>query len=260
VALAPVLFVLALPGLDMCLAIFRRDRNCRLTPRPPHEPLHRTGRDRFHSVPISSPRRTLSIFYIILVPFVVVGFFACYTPARVLPFLLGLFFVAILAMAGHLGLSRAWLGVAPLLGPSVELRGRVKSALALAHFLELEAVRATSADSLFEDFVPMTRKLGFTYAKLDASGTEKLWILDRMTGPVSEWRYDLGGGQLGSLTVGLHSSEAPSAARNAPSAECARPDASPASQLSPMELRILSEVAAETWFKAARQWEVNSEQ
>jgi UDP-GlcNAc:undecaprenyl-phosphate/decaprenyl-phosphate GlcNAc-1-phosphate transferase len=249
-ALTAPLFVLALPILDTSLAILRRGSQGLPIFRPDRKHLHH----RLMSMGMSR-RKVVVWFYLFTLVFLVLGFLAFSSRGQMVPVLLGVAVLVVLVTAGQLNFSREWFAVGRVLGSSIEVRGEVQYALALGHLFQLEAARAPSSDSLFEDFLFMVCKLGFTQVRLRLPEGSKVWTQEGVAGALSQWRHDLGGGRSASIELGVRLPEEDSNPRETDAPPVARRETSGPSAPSTKAYEILSELAAESWLKAARQWE-----
>jgi hypothetical protein len=147
---------------------------------------------------------------------------------RLLPLLLGSLFLLVVIAGRSYGLTKGWMAMAK----SISLRHETRYALTLSRWLEMEAERRDTVAGLWEDFQFVAAKLGFTEVKLTLSDGTRSWKADveHMPGPPQRTRHEMLGGTgiefAGSATV-----------------------------LPDKLFELLTELAAESWHKAARRWE-----
>jgi UDP-GlcNAc:undecaprenyl-phosphate GlcNAc-1-phosphate transferase len=231
-ALIAPLFVLALPILDVTVAILRRGLK--------GLPIFRPDREHIHHRLLKfgfSRTRTVLIMYGISALFLFFAFILLWQQGRGLPILLGFMFLTLLLAARMFDFSKHWFAVGRVLENSLEMRKETHYALTLARWLELEAERVDSLDKLWDGFAFLAGKLGFARATLRMTGTEKVWESRKdFTGP-EEYRriYDWNDGN--SMVLQLDGD---------------------GSKMSVKLFEHLSELAAEAWLKAVVRWqEVN---
>jgi UDP-GlcNAc:undecaprenyl-phosphate GlcNAc-1-phosphate transferase len=244
-ALAAPLFVLALPIVDVTLAILRRGLRGLPLFRPDRRHLHH------HLINMGLSRRevVLSIYSVTLV-FLVMGFAAFWSRGQLVPVLLGLAALILLLFAGKLSFSREWFAVGRVLGNSLSMRQEVQYALTLTRWLELEGARRQTISALWPDLVFVAHRLGFTGMKLTLAGEERSWRLDDFAGETRSLVQELRSGRCGTLEL------------FAPAEECA-PENSDSTmdehlscpRLSDLKLfEIMAELMAEAWLNATRRW------
>jgi UDP-GlcNAc:undecaprenyl-phosphate GlcNAc-1-phosphate transferase len=227
-ALIAPLFVLALPILDVSVAIMRRGLK--------GLPIFRPDREHLHHRMIKfgfSRTRTVLIMYGVSALFLFFAFILLWLQGRGLPILLGFMFLTLLLTARMFDFSKHWFAVGRVLENSLELRKETHYALALARWLELEAERVGSLDALWENYIFLASKLGFARAKLRLAGAEKVWELrkDLVAPPEYVCTYDWSGDY--PMTLQLEGNNA---------------------KMSVKLFEHLSELAAEAWLKGAVRW------
>jgi hypothetical protein len=149
------------------------------------------------------------------------------------PILFGFMCLTLLLSARTFNFSRDWFAVGRVLENSAELRKETYYALALARWLELAAERCGALEELWEDFVFMARKLGFTGLRLTLEGDERRWQSPAVADASNQWlrSHELGNGPV--MTVEFTANKV---------------------DMSERLVIHLSELAAEAWLKAANRW------
>ena len=227
--LAP-LFVLALPILDVALAIARRGLKGLPIFRPDRQHIHH------HLLAIGySTRKVVLSMYVVTLVFLSFGVAVFWTRGRWAPILFGIVCLACIISARSFSFSREWFAVGRVLGNSLEMRESIHHALSLGRWLEIEAAGCDSVENLWSDFQFMLLKLNFVRANLILPDGRR------------EWRK--GGGADPSISFAV-----------------SRHEFFFLGQASSMELAIegknvdphlcyhLSEIAAEAWQKSAARW------
>ncbi len=169
-AMVAPLFALALPIVDTSLAILRRGLK--------GLPIFRADRRHIHHRLVEvglSRRRTVLVLYAISSVFLMLAFAAFVSQGRLVPILFGFMCLTLIFSARLFSFSREWFSVGRVLGNSLELRKETQYALALVRWLELEAERAESVESLWEDFAFASKKLGFSGVRVVLAGAERSW-------------------------------------------------------------------------------------
>ena len=239
------LFVLALPILDMVLAISRRGL-CGL---PIFRPDRRHIHHRLLEIGFSQRKVVLSIYGITLV-FLSFGLVVFVSGGHWVPTLTGIVTVVLLICAGKLSFSREWFAVGHMVGNSLEKRREIQSTLCLTRWLALQGARHPSITSLWPEFVFVAQRLGFSSARLMRADGERVWRVSHADpGPLLSFRQELGGqsGVLELQTRGIRSSGSPPAPGEEPTGTTPpahRPICDPAL------FRIISELLVEGWLKA----------
>jgi UDP-GlcNAc:undecaprenyl-phosphate GlcNAc-1-phosphate transferase len=182
-ALIAPLFVLALPIVDVSIAIFRRGLR--------GLPLFRADRNHIHhrlvEAGFSRTRAVLTLYFISLI-FLVLALFASWLGGQSVPLLLGIVCLVLLLSARSFRFSRKWFSIGQVLCDSLEQRKATRYALTLGRWLELEADRSNSVEELWSDFQFIVGKLGFAEVKLTLPDDQKVWRADTLGGPTSELR------------------------------------------------------------------------
>ena len=251
-ALAAPLFVLALPIVDTSLAILRRGLR--------GLPLFRPDRNHLHHHLMASGmsrRRVVLSFYGVTLVFLAMGFAAFVSHGQLVPVLLGLAALILLGCAGKLRFSREWFSVGRVVGDSLGMRQEVQYALSITRWLALEGERAGAIESLWQDFIFVARKLGFSQVKLALADGEKVWEEAQCAESCRATRYELQAGRCGILTL-----EAPICQFKTEHGsggkpwECRRP-ACPCIGDERL-FQILAELLAEGWIKASSKFLADS--
>jgi UDP-GlcNAc:undecaprenyl-phosphate/decaprenyl-phosphate GlcNAc-1-phosphate transferase len=249
-ALVAPLFVLALPILDMALAILRRGLR--------GLPIFRPDRDHIHHHLLNmglSRRRTVLGLYGVTLLFLVMGFAVFASRGQLIPLLLGLAIIVGLICAGKLSFSREWFAVGRVLGNSLGMRREIQYTLALTRWLALEGGRCVSVEELWSNLVFASQRLGFNYVSLTLAGEQKLWERNCDTKTSHSARHELHAGRLGILELRAAScdvGDVDAAQVCSWPSECDRPCCPCVSQERVFE--IVSELLAEWWAKAAIRW------
>jgi UDP-GlcNAc:undecaprenyl-phosphate GlcNAc-1-phosphate transferase len=169
-ALIAPLFVLALPILDVSLAILRRGLKGLPVFRPDRQHIHH----RLIEMGLSR-RRAVLWMYGFTVFFLALGFVVYSAEGRWLPVFVGVAVVAVLLAAGRLDFAREWFAVGRVLGNSLNMREEVNYAMALSRWLCLEGRRVHSVEEFWKAFVFVGERLGFSEVKLQLKDGVREW-------------------------------------------------------------------------------------
>lgn len=169
-ALIAPLFALALPIVDVSLAILRRGLKGLPIFRPDRKHIHH----RLQELGLSRTRTVLLLYGFSLV-FLLLAFGVFWSQGRLVPILFGLLCLVLMLSARTFKFSRDWFAVGRVLENSLELRKQTHYALALADWLELEAERADSAESLWSDYTFALQKLGFKAVRMTTHDGLRSW-------------------------------------------------------------------------------------
>jgi UDP-GlcNAc:undecaprenyl-phosphate GlcNAc-1-phosphate transferase len=225
-ALIAPLFALALPVIDVSLAILRRGLKGLPLFRPDRKHLHH----RLVGVGFSSTRAVLTLYGVSLV-FLLLALFAFWLEGRALPILFGFAGLVLLLFLGSFGFGREWFSVGRVLGNSLQMRKITEYALTLSRWLELEAERRDSMDEMWSDYHFMLARLSFSEARLTLAAGQKIWVANQGGTPGPEqhhWRQEYP-----RMTIEF------------------------VAETRAMDRQLfvhLCELAAEAWFKAAQRW------
>ena len=227
-ALIAPLFALALPILDVCLALLRRGLK--------GLPLFRPDRKHIHHRLIDfgfSRQRTVLVLYAISCFCLLLAFAAFWLHGQLTPLLLGSLFLVLIAAGRSFGFIKNWFGLFARLTRSLQLREETRYALTLARWLEMEADRRDSVYELWQDYQFVVKKLGFSEVKVTLPDGANTW---RAAGPPHP-----------SAQLQRTRHETPSGAMIDFAAE--------QTVMSDSLFELLAELAAETWHKAAARWQ-----
>ena len=227
-ALIAPLFALALPIVDVCLAILRRGLK--------GLPIFRPDRGHIHHALLQfgfSRERAVLLLYTFSVASLFLAFGVFWTQGRLLPLLLGFLFLMILVAARRVGLVHNWFSVKTRLTNSLALRVESRYALTLSSWMEMESERRVSVYDLWEDYQFVVKKLGFSSVRLELKDGINVWETPGFN-PDDDSQpragFDLNG--CGKLEF------------------VANPQV-----MQDNLFELLSELAAETWHKAASRWQ-----
>lgn len=228
-ALIAPLFVLALPIIDVSLAMLRRGLHGLPLFRPDRRHLHH----RLADAGLSRTRIVLLLYGFSAV-FMVLALVVFLSKGRWLPVVFGTSCLVLLVSAGSFRFSRNWLSISKVLGKSIAVRKQTRHALALQRWLELEADLTSSLDELWHDFSFACEKIGFSQVILHMPHMQRVW--QRSVGPVPmamdlQATFKLPGGQ---------------------SLEVSAPN-----EIGVDGFHLVSELAAETWVKISERCEAN---
>jgi UDP-GlcNAc:undecaprenyl-phosphate/decaprenyl-phosphate GlcNAc-1-phosphate transferase len=169
-ALLAPLFVLALPILDVALAIARRGLKGLPVFRPDRSHIHH------HLLRIGySPRKAVLTLYFVTLVFLLFGVVVFWSRGRLAPFLFGLGCLAFIMSARSFSFSREWFAVGRVLGNSFEMRESIHYSLALSQWFEMEARHCDSVENLWSDFQLVLLKLNFVRANLILQDGRREW-------------------------------------------------------------------------------------
>jgi UDP-GlcNAc:undecaprenyl-phosphate/decaprenyl-phosphate GlcNAc-1-phosphate transferase len=226
-ALIAPLFALALPIVDVSLAILRRGLKGLPIFRPDRKHLHH----RLQQVGFSRTRTVLMLYGLSLV-FLLMAFGVFWSQGRWVPILFGFMCLTLILSARSFNFSRDWFSVGRVLENSLEVRRETQYALALSNWLELEAERAASLEVLWQDYEFVVRKLGFVCV-VESAISKRAVPESRTNHSTTHWKsvheLNLDGGMLLEFTA-------------------------PKNAMSERVFDQLSELAAECWLKAAVRW------
>jgi UDP-GlcNAc:undecaprenyl-phosphate GlcNAc-1-phosphate transferase len=167
--LAPV-FALAVPIVDVALAIMRRGVRGLPIFRPDRKHIHH----RLAQLGLS-PLKAVLILYGLSLVFLSMGFLAFWTEGKMLPVLIASGALVVIVGIRSLGWIHEMMSVRHLMGDSGKLRRNVRYALALCEWFDLSAERYGADSEFWDDFVFCLRKLGFSRVVVRQGGTERVW-------------------------------------------------------------------------------------
>lgn len=195
-ALLAPLFVLALPIVDMSLAIARRG----LRGLPVFHPDRRHIHHHLLRMGLSRRQVVLSLYGLTLV-FLAMGLAVLWSRGQLLPVLLGIAVLLLLVCAGRLSFSREWFAVGRTVGNSLAMRQEIQYGLTLMSWLRHEGRRCNSVDDLFADLVFAARRLGFTGVKIELRDGERSWEDSECGTAARKVIQEVRGGELGRLEL-----------------------------------------------------------
>jgi UDP-GlcNAc:undecaprenyl-phosphate GlcNAc-1-phosphate transferase len=222
-ALIAPAFALALPIVDVSLAILRRAVRGLPIFRPDRKHIHH----HLITLGISRERTLLNLYTVSLLCLFLALCVFC-LQGRLLALYTGLLFLVLL-IAGHLsGFTRNWSSIGSQVGKSLSLRKETRYALTLDRWLILEAERRGSIGELWEDFCFVAQKLGFSRVEITLpDGAARAWPSEAFDeGKACHFAaHEIGDGTLLELAAGKE-------------------------QMSEALFGLLGDLAAEMWFKA----------
>jgi UDP-GlcNAc:undecaprenyl-phosphate GlcNAc-1-phosphate transferase len=227
-ALIAPAFALALPIVDVSLAVLRRGLRGLPIFRPDQKHIHH----HLITLGISRERTLLNLYTVsLLCLFLALGVFCL--QGRLLPLYTGLLFLVLL-IAGHLsGVTKDWSKIGGQLGQSLSLRKETRYALTLDQWLVMAAERHGSMENLWEDYQFMVKKLGFSKVRLTLpDGSVHVWQAEGFDGQHAERQqaaHEISNGTVIEFTADKK----------------VMPDG---------VFTLLGDLAAETWYKAAMRY------
>jgi UDP-GlcNAc:undecaprenyl-phosphate GlcNAc-1-phosphate transferase len=231
-ALIAPMFALALPLVDASLAILRRSVSGLPLFRPDRKHIHH----RLLTLGFSREGAVLSL-YAVSLACLFLAFCVFYSQGRLLPLFTGILFL-ILIGSGHLsGYIRNWFSIGSRLGKSFSLRKETRYALILSRWLQMEVDRKNSIEELWLDYQFVVGRLGFSRVKLVSPHGTSLWKSECYEPREKEMRHVWH--EIGKNTVIEFDADK--------------------DRMSELHFDLLSDLAAEAWYKAASRWE-NSHQ
>ncbi len=225
--LAPA-FALALPIVDVGLAVLRRGLRGLPIFRPDRKHIHH------HMLTLGISREvTLLNLYAVSMLCLVLAFGVFYMQGRMLPLYAGLLFFILLMASRILGMTKNWANLSSQLSKSLALRKETQYALTLNRWLVLEIERHQSCDELWQDYTFVVKKLRFTKVRVRLPD-----------GSVNSWTADEVHVDSDDLHRAVHEIS------NGTSIEFyAKKEV-----MSDMLFNILGDLASEAWYKAAARW------
>jgi UDP-GlcNAc:undecaprenyl-phosphate GlcNAc-1-phosphate transferase len=227
-ALIAPAFALALPIVDVGLAVLRRGLRGLPVFRPDQKHIHH------HLITLGISReRTLLNLYTVCLLCLFLAFGVFYLQGRMLPLYTGLLFL-VLIIAGHMsGYTKNWFEISSQLGKSLALRKETQYALTLNRWLVMEVERHGSVDELWEDYQFVIRKLGFSKVKIVLpNGTTNSWQAEDFEDGNTDFHYaahEISDGTL--IEVAANKT-----------------------MMSEILFNLLGDLTAETWYKIALRW------
>ena len=228
-ALVAPVFALALPIIDVTLAIVRRGVK--------GLPVFRPDRRHIHHRLVEfgfSHRRTLLTLYVLSTLFLLMAFGVFWSQGRLVPLFLGLSFLVVIYIVHSFGLVSSKYSVRTFWRDMRHIRRETRYTILLAQWLEMEAERCQSPGELWENFVFFANKLELAEVKLHLRDGHLAWQAPGIEGKTTELehtRHDFQGSAVTGIELAVRKGA-----------------------MSPKLFEMKSELAAEAWFKAATRW------
>lgn len=238
-ALVAPMFVLALPIVDVSLAILRRGLRGLPVFRPDRRHLHH------HLLDMGFSRRKVVIsIYAVSLVFMIMGFFTFWSRGQWTPILVGTGALLLLICAGGLRFSREWFFVGRIVGNSLAMRQDIQAALHLTRWLTMEARRKNTPEALWREFVFVAERIGFCSLKLTLQARVLQWEGGDAAGELNRSSHEVNCASGGVLEL---CSRKPTSAT---ADDCEK------SRLADVKtFNLVSEVLAEGWANAMKNWE-----
>ena len=236
-AMVAPLFVLALPILDVSLAILRRGLR--------GLPIFRADRSHLHHRLLEmglSRRRAVLGMYIFTMGFLLLGLVAFRSRVQLLPILEGIAMLLVLLAMSRMKFSRRWFNLGEMLRHSLRMREDIALAMALSRWLALEGRRVASPEEFWTALRFAAERLGFCEVRLQLGAGERCWKKIGGAGAdVHRVQFDFRGAGAGIIEFG---------AGKPPGGNC--PTAPTAVGLADERtFEVISELLAESWHKAS---------
>jgi UDP-GlcNAc:undecaprenyl-phosphate GlcNAc-1-phosphate transferase len=233
-ALVAPVFALALPILDVALAIVRRGIKGLPVFRPDRRHIHH----RLMEFGLSH-RRTLLTLYVLSTLFLLMAFGVFWSQGRLVPLFLGLSFLVVMYIVHSFGLISSKYSLRTFWRDMQGIRRETRYTMLLAQWLEMEADRCQSPGELWENFVFFANKLELAEVKLCLREGQLVWQASGQPAAADEFERKHHGFH-GSAITGIEV-----AVRKG--------------VMSPKLFEMKSELAAEAWFKAATRWRATND-
>ncbi|NDF00738.1 MAG: hypothetical protein EB034_21075, partial [Verrucomicrobia bacterium] len=228
-ALVAPVFALALPIIDVSLAIIRRGVK--------GLPVFRPDRRHIHHRLVEygfSHRRTLLTLYVLSTLFLLMAFGVFWSQGRLVPLFLGLSFLIIIYIVHSFGLVSSKYSLRTFWRDVQDIRRETRYTMLLAQWLEMEAERCGTPEQLWENFVFFANKLELAEVKLFLRAGQLTWQAPGCPANEAELErkhHDVHGLAITGIEVAVRKGG-----------------------MSPKLFEMKSELAAEAWFKAATRW------
>jgi UDP-GlcNAc:undecaprenyl-phosphate GlcNAc-1-phosphate transferase len=244
-ALVAPLFVLALPILDVSLAILRRGLK--------GLPLFRADRRHIHHRLLEmglSRRHAVLWMYCFTVVFLVLGMFALGSQGKLVPILAGMAILIILVLAGRLSFAREWFSVGHVVGNSLRMREEVGYAVLMTRWLALEGRRVRDAEELWNLTTFAAERLGLSAARLKLGDGSREWKKEHHTnGGFHFARFDFHG----TGVIEIEAEVCPHCQNGAGKKICDSPSTENTPCIGSKRMfDVVSELLAEGWHKGSR--------
>lgn len=227
-ALVAPVFALALPIIDVSLAIVRRGLK--------GLPVFRPDRRHIHHRLVEfgfSHRRTVLTLYVLSTLFLLMAFGVFWSQGRLVPLFLGLSFLVVIYIVHSFGMVSSRYSIRTFWRDMQDMRRESRYTMLLAQWLEMEAERCQSPEELWGNFVFLARKLDLAEVKLLLNDGQLVWRSGAECAPeeLDFKRHDFHGSAINAIEVAI------------------KRDA-----MNPKLFEMKSELVAEAWFKAATRW------
>lgn len=225
-ALIAPLFALALPILDVSLAIVRRGLKGLPFFRPDRKHIHH----RLMEFGFSRQRTILTLYGICFLC-LFLAFAIFWSQGQLLPLLAGFLFLIFLIAARSHGITMDWFNMGSLLGKLSASRKETRYALVLSEWLTMEAERCDSIYQLWQCFQFLVKKLGFSEVKLTLADTANVWRagVETQGAEMRRIQHEIGGTKIEFMAE---------------------------TKAIPEKLfELLAELATEGWYKAGTRWQ-----
>lgn len=169
-ALVAPLFVLALPILDVSLAIIRRGLK--------GLPVFRADKGHIHHRLLEmglSRRRAVVGMYAFTLFFLLLALVALRARVQMIPVLAGAGMIFVLLVMARLSFTRHWFSLNRILGHSLRMRQEVEFALSVTRWVGLEGTRVNSTEELWNVFRFAAERLGFSAVQLELVDGVRHW-------------------------------------------------------------------------------------
>ena len=228
-ALVAPVFALALPIIDVTLAIVRRGLKGLPVFRPDRRHIHHRLVDFGFS-----HRRTLLTLYVLSTLFLLMAFGVFWSQGRLVPLFIGISFLVVIYIVHSFGVVSSKYSLRTFWRDLRDIRRETRYTMLLAQWLEMEAERCATPEQLWDNFVFFANKLELAEIKLCLSDGHLRWQSPNC--PASEAELERKHHAVhGSAITGIDI-----AARKG--------------AMSPKLFEMKCELAAEAWFKAASRW------
>ncbi len=227
-ALVAPVFALALPIIDVSLAIARRGLK--------GLPVFRPDRRHIHHRLVEfgfSHRRTVLTLYVLSTLFLLMAFGVFWSQGRLVPLFLGLSFLVVIYIVHSFGMVSSKYSFRTFWRDMQDMRRESRYTMLLAQWLEMEAERCESPEELWRNFVFVAGKLDLAEVKLLMNDGQLVWRSKAEFAPeeLEFKRHDFHGSAINAIEVAM------------------KRDA-----MNPKLFEMKSELVAEAWFKAATRW------
>jgi len=229
-ALVAPAFALALPIIDVCLAILRRGLKGLPMFRPDKKHIHH----RLQEMGLSRTRTVLVLYGFSLV-FLSAAFAVFMLKEQWLPLVFGVVCFVTLIAARKFDFSREWFSVGKVLGNSLEMRKKTQYTLVFCRWIEMEAERCESIQSLWNDLNFIVHRVGFSKIELFLNDRVHRWVSPSLTGNgqgLQEIDHNLP--HVPKMTLKFFADR---------------------ERMPEKEFELMSELIAESWIVAVKKWE-----